>query len=53
MSLWQFSQCILGWNRAHGGDEARSLSPGEYDDMLSRNASAIVAMAQPRLGKPS
>jgi len=37
MTLWEFSQCVAGWNRAQGGEESVAPpSPDEHDEMIAK-----------------
>lgn len=36
MSVWEYSACIKGWNKAHGGDKPEPPTEDEFDKVLSR-----------------
>jgi hypothetical protein len=36
MSLWEFTACVDGWNRAHGDNKPEPPSDEEYDALLAQ-----------------
>jgi hypothetical protein len=40
MSPWEFTVCIEGWNRAHGGAASRPPTEDEFDELMQLSAQA-------------
>jgi hypothetical protein len=39
MTLWEYSVCVAGWNRAQGGEpEVKAPTPGEHDALIAKYA---------------
>jgi hypothetical protein len=46
MSLWQFRQCLEGWNEANGGEQAKGLDDQIFDELAAMLDAADAAASR-------